>query len=352
MSAIFFPLRTSVELFEDPESPEASTRVKEGAVLYDDVYVEDGLLNATFLDDREGAMVVWVPSEQVTEEDIEAASQPAPWGHEISVTVAGDPESEDPDVRDDLHLVMRGPVKRQFAVHFEDSLRELHALSPDWLKPINTGGAQEPPGQGAAAEAIGGKIRALNQDDRADRELMEGLDPDLRTFIVQAFNRDATLATALGAAFNVTSMFKPMLERRAYSANATGSDALAVKVPNLSAVPWEAVVAFREHPGSQEARAKLREFDARAMAEAPEDAYTYLASVRQQVSDAYDAALREWAPSLTSDLQLEVMKFAVSCIPVVGPAIEKAGSLGHTVHEAQRFTRSWVAALMTLKPQA
>jgi hypothetical protein len=39
-SAIFFPLRASVELFVDRQSPAAPTRVKEAAVLYDQVYLE------------------------------------------------------------------------------------------------------------------------------------------------------------------------------------------------------------------------------------------------------------------------------------------------------------------------
>ncbi len=40
MRRIFLPLRTSVELFDDPTSPQATTRAKQAAVLYDEVIFE------------------------------------------------------------------------------------------------------------------------------------------------------------------------------------------------------------------------------------------------------------------------------------------------------------------------
>ena len=42
VSWIYFPLRTSVEFFRDPSSLAAVTRVKEAAILYDEVVVVEG----------------------------------------------------------------------------------------------------------------------------------------------------------------------------------------------------------------------------------------------------------------------------------------------------------------------
>jgi hypothetical protein len=57
-----------------------------------------------------------------------------------------------------------------------------------------------------------------------------------------------------------------MIRRRGIQPEHTGAEALAITVPNVGSLPWEAIAEFREHPGSQEARARLRQFDARGAA--------------------------------------------------------------------------------------
>jgi hypothetical protein len=69
MSAILFPLRTSVELFTDPKSPEAVTRAKEAAVLFDEVGFETGLYHVGISDD--GSFDWWTPPDQITPELLE-----------------------------------------------------------------------------------------------------------------------------------------------------------------------------------------------------------------------------------------------------------------------------------------
>ena len=132
---------------------------------------------------------------------------------------------------------------------------------------------------------IGERIAALNFEDFRDHGLMRDHDQWVRDFVYKSFNRDSTVAAALGSAFSLTPVFEPMLRRRGVAAESGGVESLGMIVPNVGGLPWEAVVEFRDHPGSQEARAKLREFDERAAQGDAEAANAYLRAVAQEVTD-------------------------------------------------------------------
>jgi hypothetical protein len=74
MSSIFFPLRTSVELFRDPSSPEAVTRAKEAAVLFDEVGFETGLYTVAIADT--GYFDWWTPPRDITPDLLEHTREP------------------------------------------------------------------------------------------------------------------------------------------------------------------------------------------------------------------------------------------------------------------------------------
>ena len=64
------------------------------------------------------------------------------------------------------------------------------------------------------------------------------------------------------AVFNVTGLFAPMIYRRGGTIDYPGGEALDIVVPHLGSLPWEAVMDFRDHQGSCEARAlRLRVAD-------------------------------------------------------------------------------------------
>ena len=117
-------------------------------------------------------------------------------------------------------------------------------------------------------------------------------------------------------------------------------------------LPWEAVVEFRDHPGSQEARAKLREFDERAAQGDAEAANAYLRAVAQEVTDMLFRVIDDQRKGLPEQMADEAIKTAVSFVPVVGPAVELTASVAQAVIDDQRFKRSWIAALMQLRARA
>src|ERR1700761_7043227 len=63
---VFFPLRSAVELFADPRSPDAVTKAKEAAVLYDELIFEDGLLDVSITPN--GSANFWNPPDAMTPE--------------------------------------------------------------------------------------------------------------------------------------------------------------------------------------------------------------------------------------------------------------------------------------------
>jgi hypothetical protein len=143
-----------------------------------------------------------------------------------------------------------------------------------------------------------------------------------------------------------------MVEQRGIVSDRAGSEALDLLVPNVGALPWEAVVEWRDHPGSQEARAKLREFEERAARAEPKEAEGFLKQVSREVISGYEAAYRELRPSLPEELQKEMAKTFVSFIPVAGPFIEKGTAFAEIVAEAVANRRSWVAAMMWLRARS
>jgi hypothetical protein len=346
MSAIYFPLRASVELFTDPQSPAALTRVKEAAVLYDRLYVEGGLYDTTFTESGE-SFNFWTPGDRLTPERLQATRQPVRVGEPMTIVMGKQDRRSKP--AETGHVVMQGPVATQFVAHFDDAIEELRRLNVGWMEEVTFGPNDNP---FPLDHPIGEAIRERNFEAFRESYDLPGVDPGLRRWVYTSFNRDSVIAASLGAAFNVSPLFRPVLERGGVRPDLAGGEALSIVVPNLGALPWEAVAEFRDHPGSEDARARLREFEGRAAAQEPEDAYRFLKQVSREVNAGYVAAVREYAPRLTDELRLELMKTLVSVSTVVGPYIEKVASLAQAAGEARRFQRSWIAALMTLQPRS
>lgn len=337
-SKIFFPLRTSVELFEDPDSPAAVTRAKQAAVLYDELVFEVGLYDVSIT--PQGSRDWTTPPTWLTPERLQdSRCRPDP-GTQISLAVG-------PEGGDEMFTLFDAPLSIAYAAEFHTSiLDDLEEFEPEWIKTV------ELPNSFPASRPVGEAIGRLNFRDRSDQALMpelKGTDSFLRQFVIKSFNRDSVVAANLGASFNVSSLFTPMLNKRGFRYDRSGSESLRLFARNLGALPWEAVVGFREHPGSQEARSKLREFEERAATEEPQDAYDFLARVSQETTDALLAAWEDLRPSLPEDLAREAVATGVSFVPIVGPFLGPGVSAGHSAYEALKDRRSWLAALMVLR---
>lgn len=342
MSRIYFPLATSVELFGDRRTPAAVTRLKQAAVLYDELFIDMGMLAIRVLDT--GASNWWYPPHQLTDEMLEHSREPIKPGTPFSLGVARQPALGVPAAGPFIP-VLQGRVVHDFCAEFHTGiLDELQPLQVDWAHVVGGGGMANPD-----SKELSAAINALNFADFGDSELMPDRNHWEKDFVYKAFNHDSVIAADLGAAFNVTPVFNPMVARRDLRADFRGAEALDIQVPNVGALPWEVIVEFRDHPGSQEARQKLREFEEKAAASEPADAYEFLKRVNQEMARAYQQAFEELRPKLPQAIAKEAGKTAVALIPVVGPFVEKGATIAELVSDAVHNRHSWVAALMELR---
>jgi hypothetical protein len=165
-------------------------------------------------------------------------------------------------------------------------------------------------------------------------------------FVIDAISRDAAVAVGLQASVFVTSLFRPILSGlNGVLSDRQGLAALEIVVPGVAGLPWEAIGEFREHPGSQEARDKLRSIEGRALAngDEPQD---FDARVAQEITRDLFAAIEDLKGSVTKKIAREAANTGVSLIPFAGAFLGPGASLAETIAETVKDRRSWHAALM------
>lgn len=338
-SRVLFPLRTGVELFADPSMPEAVARAKQAAVLYDEVVFETGLYEVSIA--KTGTSGWWHPQETLTDERLADSRRVQAAGTPFTLSVATEGS-------DRAATFIDSPLVAAYASEYHTGiLDELSAYAPDWVKVLTL--QNKPPLSTPEGKLFRRLVRRDKRDETFMPESRHGAEHFKRNWIIQTFNRDLVVSTLIGASFNPTSLFAPMMQRRGFAADRFGASALGVVVPNVGGLPWEAVVEFRQHPASGEARAMLRKFEEKAVREEPEDANAVLRSIETDVREALFAAYQELRPSWPKRIALEGLKTLVGLVPFIGPI----GGLGMTAAELGsdllKDRRSWVAALMVLK---
>lgn len=337
-SRMLFPLRTGVELFSDPAMPHAIVRAKQAAVLYDEIVFETGLYEVSVAEG--GSNDRWHPQESLTDEQLVRGRQIQTAGTPYSVAIG-------PEGGDHMVELMNSPLLVAYASEYHSGiLDELAAFNAEWVKVLTLG--NKPP----MGTEEGRLFRRRDRQDRRDSELMpeakQGRGQFRRNWIIKTFNRDLIVSSLIGASFSPTSLFAPMIDRRGLRPSSDGRTALQIAVPNLGVLPWAAVVEFRNHGGSAEARAMLREFEIKAALEEPEDAEAYLKSVARDVTRAMAGAAqaqsRKWPARIAATVLGTVVGLEPHIGHIAGPALA-AGELGL---EWLRERRSWTAALMVL----
>lgn len=336
-TTLMFPLRTSVELFRDPASPAAEVRAKQGAVLYDRLIFEGGLFDATIT--TGGSNSWWKPGADASDAELREARQLIEEGGPMQLAVGKQPSQGVAAKPEDMHVMMQGNVTRHYVAEWESVLRSLERLKPDWVERFDLPNYAIPP---EAKREIG----KLNFSCLGDKQLMPEADPWTRDFTYKAFHHDAVIASRAGAAFNITSQFEPMLGRAGVNGISRGEMALEVWASNLSELPWETVLEFREHPGAEEARAKLRDLEDKARETEPQSLEGLRVQVGNEITDALTGVIEELRPRVGLEAVRQTLHTGVSIlVPIAAPA----ASLAEVARQSRRFARSWHAALMTLR---
>jgi len=262
------------------------------------------------------------------------------------MTLAIGTEAEPGVPAEEMQVFVDGEVSNAYLAEFHTGiLDELASLEPDWVQTVAIGGQKQP---GFVGDPVYEAIRRLNFTDFTDKELMPDIERFLRSFIYESFNRDATVAAALDASFTSTQLFAPMIEHGGAEPDRAGSEALSLIVGDVGTLPWEAVLEFRDHKGSREARDQLREFERLAIESEPQDAYEYLRRIAFEVNGGFRAAVEELAPKLPEELAKQVFLGAVATVSVVGAPVAAVAGAVSSVSESRAFSRSWISAVMVL----
>jgi hypothetical protein len=316
---LYFPLRTSVELFSDSTSVEAGARAKEAVVLYDEVVFEAGLFEVQVLED--GSFSNWRPPESLSPEDLASSRQLHEPGTDFTLSMGKQPAEGVPAPPEEMRPFLSGPITTSYAAEWHsEAIDELRKINPEWARYT-------------VAEDGGEAIRALREPiaaaEHAALEISRDLkmDPWVGAFAAKALARDATVAADMGAAFSITSLFEPLVVGLDAQPDPAGGAALGFLIPEVGGLPWEAIAEYREHPGSEDAREKLREFEERALDAEPEDPLDFHSAVFQSISDDLFGAIGDLQGSLTKDLAAEVAKTGVSFVPLIGPILGPGASL-------------------------
>jgi hypothetical protein len=325
--------------------PSTLTRGKEAAVLYDEVIFEAGVYDYSATD--EGSFEHYRPPGGFTPEDLaETRIIPEPRTG-MQVSLAFEAEPGEPAPPEELRSFISGTLSAYYVAEFETGiLEELRKLDVPWAAAFV---AQDDQLRENGLDQI---IRDYAHERQRDESWS---DPDsriLRTFVAKAFARDAVVASSLGAAFNITSLFQPLLESSSTRPVLVGQRALAVLVPNVRDLRWEEIAEFREHPGSVEARAKLAEAEQRVAASEPDDPLEFQQRLYSAISDDLFAAIKETQGKDSTTVGKEVAKTAIGFIPVVGPIAGTAASAADLVWKERTERRHWTAALMKLRDRA
>jgi hypothetical protein len=173
--------------------------------------------------------------------------------------------------------------------------------------------------------------------------------------LVGALKEALDLAAELRAVPALSSAFQDIAAARGVAVQLPGVESLGFVVPNFSVLPWEEIARFRDHPGSVEARGRLREFESEVAARELPGSAEYVRSTGRAVSEALIGVARDLAPSLPEDLQSPVLGSAIGLVPIVGQYASLAVSMGDIVaalRQSQAFEGSWVAAVFELRDAA
>lgn len=318
-SRCFFPLRTSVELFDDATSPRVESRIKQAAVLYDELLFERGMYEATATTDH---LIEHVHApENVTDEQIARANQRDPRAYALRTVI----EVDHPDIPP---LVSEGRITGQYAAEFEFSLlSRLTDFNDGWVTLLDIADL---------------KGDAFIADPPPPRPSPSG-DPDdrwLDTFAAGALQRDLAAATFLGADFNISPLFAPAAGRLAQTAP---DNTLTYLFPYVGQCRWEQIAEFRAHDAAEHARQLLWDWHERAEEHGPEAA----ASALQRELQAATLELREQFQFLSHATEIAVS----TVVPQpVGPLLGKAVALLRERTHREAGRRSPAAALMKLNP--
>ena len=342
MKIAYFPLRSSVELFKDPTSPQPVSRAKHTGILYDTVVFEVGLFEQTI--GKTGASGTYVPPGMADDERRQRARIVHEVGSTFQVAIGAQSAFGVPAPPETMRTIINTEIATTYAAPWHAGvIDELEALKPNWAAPIDS-----------------------NQLLAEDRSVLKDEERKLRWSLQQSVDAAATHSTE---AFSSTrSVGTPRFLRRCGSSCASDEPLRAVATrparhdsrssgPALpqrrgarhrSAPLGKRSVSFANTPVARRREADSETPKSVSLPETISDPTAFALRVGQEISADLFAAMVEIEGSLPKKLVKDSVNAGISLIPFVG-SFASGVSAAETLAEAAKRRRTWHAALMKLR---
>jgi len=323
-------LRTNVDYFSTPEgSLTLEQRVKQAAVLYDELLFEEGMYETTIC--SKGTFDVWTPPGEL--DDATLAMKPQV-GSEYTITMAAGNAQPVP--------ISFGRTADYFKAEYHTIVSQIGEVVPDWVR----FGSYELNRE--ATELV----RNLSS---ADRRTVRKLVPEVSTFlgnkIVENLNRDLVLASILGCPVSMDQLHASALFRRQQPSEpiqpAQGFLSLEVVVPNLATLPWVELIKVRKDASVAELRrvpVEIEKLARQAVLDAAHPAEVQ-AAIQSLMLDEILRETKRLLPTnygLAGNIAMDIMAGLLP--PPVGPLIAVMEDVDYHLN-----SRSWVGLLLKLR---
>jgi hypothetical protein len=257
--AAWFPLRSNIAYFETTgPSLDIEARVKQMAMLSDELLFEPGVLDVTISD--EGSWDMHSPLGQLSEEDIRERRRVVTAGEPVGFFIGPESAPGVPAPSESMHQVIGGKLARSFVAEYHLLAQEGGLADQPWVHfgvPI--------PELEAVAKEI---TRDLERKAFFEKRQMPALSENrwLDDYLRKGLNVDIGRGAALEMPVMLDQLHAPILQWRAEHAEARqrpepvpGAEALHLWAPNFTELEWKDIITLHDHDAIGEFRQKLVE---------------------------------------------------------------------------------------------
>jgi hypothetical protein len=255
--AAWFPLRSNIAYFETTApSLDMEARVKQMAVLSDELLFEPGLLDVTISDS--GSWDVHIPISQLSEEDVRKRREAVRAGEPVGFFIGQEAVPGQPAPPESMHQMIGGKLARSFVAEYHLLAKESGLEEQPWVH----FGVPNPELELVAKDVT----RGLERNAFFEKRQMPAWSGNawLDDYLRKGLNIDIGRGAALEVPVMLDQLHAPILQWRAEHADAEqraepvpGAEALHLWAPNFTELEWRHIISLHDHDAIGEFREKL-----------------------------------------------------------------------------------------------
>jgi hypothetical protein len=339
----WFPLRSNIAYFETTGPILGiEARIKQMAMLSDELLFEPGVLDVTISD--EGSWDMHSPVGQLSEEDIRERRRVVTAGEPVGFFIGPESVPGRPAPPEAMHQIIGGKLARSFVAEYHLLAQESGLEDQPWVH----FGVPKPELEVVAKEVT----RELERKAFFEKRQMPTLSGNswLDDYLRKGLNIDIGRGAALEMPVMLDQLHAPILQWRAEHAETEqrpepvpGAEALHLWAPNFTELEWKDIIKLHDHDAIGELRQKLVEAESTVAGLAEPERQLALKDIGYQASlDALRSRTTKWL-DVGIDLAVESV---VDLVPYGGLAYS-AVSGGAKLHKDKT---EWTAILLALNP--